>query len=150
VLLLLEANRAVSTDRLIDVLWGEQAPRTAGAALRNTIARLRKQLGAEVIERSAPGYRLCTPEDSIDLVRFEKRVAAARSASEPERMQLLRDALTEWGGPPVLDLRYEPSLEGEIRRLEELRISVREDLFDAELEGGAAAELVPELEALIG
>jgi DNA-binding SARP family transcriptional activator len=149
VLLLLEANRVVAADRLLDVLWGEQPPPTALASLRNTISQLRKELGADAIETRPPGYLLRIDENRVDLARFERRVAAAREASAGERARLLREALAEWRGPPLPELRYEAGFEGEIRRLEELHVAAREDLFDAELEAGADAALIPTLESLI-
>src|SRR3954449_5599181 len=58
VLLLLDANRVVPAERLVDALWGEHPPATAGTALRNVVAQLRKDLGHEVIETRPPGYLL--------------------------------------------------------------------------------------------
>ena len=57
-LLLLEAPRPVPTDRLIDVLWGEQPPRTAATSLQNFVSQLRKTLGSDVLVTKAPGYAL--------------------------------------------------------------------------------------------
>src|SRR6476646_5079953 len=58
VILLLEAGRVVPTERLIDLLWGEGAPKTANASLQNAVARLRKVLGSAVLETRSPGYIL--------------------------------------------------------------------------------------------
>jgi DNA-binding SARP family transcriptional activator len=55
-LLLLQANRPVATDALIDRLWGERPPRTAANSVENGVSHLRRLLGAEVIERRPPGY----------------------------------------------------------------------------------------------
>src|SRR4029079_18092174 len=46
-LLILEAGRVVSTDRLVDALWGERPPKTAATSLQNFVSRLRKTLGPE-------------------------------------------------------------------------------------------------------
>ena len=55
--LLLDAGRVVATDRLVDLLWGEEAPKTATTSLQNSISRLRRELGADVLETRAPGIR---------------------------------------------------------------------------------------------
>ena len=76
-ILVLEAGRVVPTDRLIDLLWGEEAPKTATASLQNPIGRLRKALGSDVLETRPPGYLL-----SVELIR--SMPAASRS---PWRMR---------------------------------------------------------------
>jgi DNA-binding SARP family transcriptional activator len=149
VLLLLEGNRVVASDRLVHALWGESPPATAPTALRNVITQLRKALGADAIETRAPGYRLRVDDDSLDLHRVETALAAARSADGGEREQLLRRALAEWRGPPLPELRYADALQGELRRLDELRVAADEELLEAELAGPSAGELVPRLEALV-
>ena len=149
VLLLLEANRVVPAERLIDVLWGEHPPPTAATALRNVVSQLRKQLGSDAIETRPPGYLLRLADDRVDLARFERRVAAAAQALPGERARLLQEALAEWRGPPLQELAYESFLQGEIRRLEELHVAAQEELIEAELGLGLHAPLVPRLEALI-
>jgi DNA-binding SARP family transcriptional activator len=149
VLLLLEANRVVSNDRLVDALWGEEPPPAAGAALRNAIVQLRRVLGQETIEHRDPGYVLVVPPESVDLARFERRTREARERPAARRSELLREALAEWRGPPLPELVYDRRLELEVRRLEGLRVKTQADAFDAELELGQHAQLVPELEALV-
>jgi DNA-binding SARP family transcriptional activator len=148
-LLLVRAGEVVATDRLVTDLWGEQPPRTATTSLQNFVSQLRKLLGAGAIETKPPGYVLRIDPDCFDLARFEGLVAAARGASPAERVRLLRDALGLWRGPPLADLAFEPFAQGEIRRLEELRVEALEDRIDAELELGAGGELVGELESLV-
>ncbi|HEU5362421.1 MAG TPA: BTAD domain-containing putative transcriptional regulator [Gaiellaceae bacterium] len=148
VLLLLEGNRVVSTERLVDALWGEDPPKTAAAALRNVVSQLRRALGDDAIETRAPGYVLRVAKGSFDLDRFEGALAGAGRAEPGERARLLRAALAEWRGPPLPELAYESSLQTEIRRLEELRVAAEEELVEAELEHGNAARLVPQVEAL--
>jgi DNA-binding SARP family transcriptional activator len=149
VLLLLEANRVVPTDRLIDALWGRQPPATAPAALRNVVSQLRKLLGAETIETRPPGYLLRLNGAGVDLLRLERAVAEAARADAGERVRLLRAALAEWRGPPFQELAYESFLQGEIRRLEELYVGAHEQLLDGELELGRHGQVVPAVEALI-
>ena len=150
VLLLLEVNRVVPAERMIEALWGEEPPPTAQTALRNTVSQLRKLLGNESIETRPPGYALRVDDDAIDLARVERRLAAAGDARGAERLQLLRDALAEWRGPPFQDIPYATFLQGEARRIEELELLLQESLIDAELEAGADAELVPRIESLVG
>lgn len=149
VLLLLEANRLVSSERLIDALWGEHPPATAATALRNAVSQLRKQLGTDAIETRPSGYVLRTPPESIDVVRFERALTAARLAEPGERVRLLREALAEWRESPLPDLAYEEALQDELRRLTELHVAAEEELIEAELDAGVAAPLVPLIEALV-
>ena len=77
-ILVLEAGRVVPTDRLVDLLWGDEAPKTATASLQNTIGRLRRALGSDVLETHAPGYVLRVEPDQIDARRFERSLVDAR------------------------------------------------------------------------
>src|SRR5947207_10593436 len=92
-LLLLEAGRVVSVDRLVDALWGEQPPRTANTSLQNFVSQLRKTLGSEVLETRPPGYRLNVKPGELDLDRFRASVERARSAEPGKRAEMLRQAL---------------------------------------------------------
>jgi DNA-binding SARP family transcriptional activator len=69
-LLLLHANAVVPRDRLIDEIWGDEPPETARTALQVHVSQLRKALGGERIETRAPGYRVRTEPDALDLERF--------------------------------------------------------------------------------
>jgi DNA-binding SARP family transcriptional activator len=148
-LLLVHAGEVVATDRLITDLWGEQPPRTATTSLQNFISQLRKLLGPGVLETKPPGYVLRVDPEGFDLARFERRVAEARGAVPAERAQRLRDALALWRGSPLADLAFETFAQGEIRRLEELRLDALEARIDADLDLGAGGELVGELESLV-
>ena len=72
--LCLHVNEVVSTDRLIDELWGQRPPKTASAYLQNCVSRLRGSLGPGLIETRAPGYMLRADPDAIDACRFERVV----------------------------------------------------------------------------
>jgi YVTN family beta-propeller protein len=139
-LLLLEANRVVSTERLIDELWGDDPPETARSALQVYVAGLRKALGegGASLRTSAPGYVLDVPAGSTDLDEF----ARLRADSRPH------EALALWRGPALADLDGEPSVAAAAGRLEEERLAVLEERIDADLALGRHGELVPELEAL--
>src|ERR687896_1142656 len=121
-ILLLRAGRVVSTDTLIDQLWGERPPRTSATSLHNLISQLRKTLGADVLVTRRPGYVLDLNGAELDLRRFEQAVRAARDADAWERARLLGEALSMWRGGPLAELAYEPFAQGEIARLEELRL----------------------------
>src|SRR3954454_5426604 len=106
-LLVMEAPRLVSTDRLVDALWGENPPRTAMTSLQNFISQLRKTLGPEVLETKPPGYRLRIRPGELDLDRFRVLVESARGCESAARAEKLRHALALWRGPPLADLAYE-------------------------------------------
>ena len=83
-LLLLRANEPVSTERLVDQLWGEHPPRTATTSLQNSVSQLRKLLGAGFLQTRPNGYVLELDRSQLDLARFEDVLREARS-EEPER-----------------------------------------------------------------
>jgi DNA-binding SARP family transcriptional activator len=148
-MLLLRANEVVSTERIVDELWGEHPPRTASTSLQNAVVQLRKLLGSERLVTRPPGYLLKVEPEQLDLARFEGLVRDARSAEASERAQLLRQALALWRGDPLSDLASEEFAHDEIRRLDELRLSVVEDRIDADLELDRSEGLVGELESLV-
>jgi DNA-binding SARP family transcriptional activator len=149
-LLLLEAPKPVSTDRLIDALWTEEPPRTAVTSLQNFISQLRKTLGADVLVTKSPGYALAIRPEDVDLTRFRSLVATARAATEAgERAGRMREALDLWRGAPLADFEFEPFAQPEIARLKEERLAVFEERIDADLEAGRHAEIVGEVEALV-
>jgi DNA-binding SARP family transcriptional activator/tetratricopeptide (TPR) repeat protein len=148
-LLLLRANEVVSTDRLVDELWGERPPKTAVASLQNAVSRLRKTLGRDLIVSRPPGYELRIEHDQLDLARFQRLVTESRDAEPAERSAKLREALGLWRGEALADLADEPFAQTEILILEELRTSALEERIDADLAIGRHGELVGELEALV-
>jgi DNA-binding SARP family transcriptional activator len=148
-ILLLQANELVSTDRLIDQLWGATPPATCAKSVQVYVSRLRKQLGSSRLVTHAPGYMLHVDPSELDLARFEQLADEARRTDPSRAARKLRDALALWRGPPLADLAYEPFAQPEIARLEELKMAVLEQRIDAELAIGRHAELVGELEALI-
>jgi DNA-binding SARP family transcriptional activator/tetratricopeptide (TPR) repeat protein len=147
--LLLHANEPVSSDRLIDELWGAGAPKTATASLQNYVSRLRKALGAETIQLEPAGYVLRVDPERFDLARFDRLVEEAQGAPAKQRAELLRAALSLWRGGPLEDLAFEEFAQEEIALLAERRLAAIEARIEADLELGRGAELVDELEALI-
>jgi DNA-binding SARP family transcriptional activator len=152
-ILLLNANRVVSVDRLADELYAGAAPVTALKQVQRQISELRKALGSvSVIETRSPGYIMGLSPDQIDLSVFETLSANATealSAGDARRAaELLRQALGLWRGAPLADLTYESFARASIERLEEMRLAVVELRIDADLALGRHTELVPELEQL--
>jgi DNA-binding SARP family transcriptional activator len=148
-ILLLHANEVVSTDRLIDNLWGDRPPRTATSALRNSIARLRRALEPDLLLTRTPGYLVRLKPDQLDLSCFERLVARDPRLGHSERADQLRQALALWRGPPLAEFAFEPFAQNEIVRLKELRLVALEERIDADLALGRHADLVAELELLI-
>lgn len=148
-LLLLHAGEAVAAERIIEELWDAEPPPTAATALTNLVSQLRKLLGAEAIVTRPPGYLLQVERDRLDSARFERLIKEARGAEAAERAQKLGEALALWRGPPLADMTYAAFAQGEIRRLEELRLAALEERIEAELELGRRSELVGELEGLV-
>ncbi|WP_030787499.1 BTAD domain-containing putative transcriptional regulator [Streptomyces sp. NRRL S-920] len=148
-LLLLDAGRAVSRERLIHGLYGDEPPTGASNALQSQISRLRRRLGLE-IEAVPPGYRLAVSPEDVDLHRFERLSREGRRAlgsGDPRgAAALLGEALGLWRGPAVADL---PDALGLVARLDELRLAAVQDRVEADLALGGGHGLVPELRELI-
>jgi DNA-binding SARP family transcriptional activator len=152
-LLLLHANQVVPTDRLIDQLWGDQAPDTVKVALQGYVSNLRKALGAGTIVTRAPGYAIELEPERFDLHRFESLLSQARAAAaagDPAGAAAgFREALGLWRGSALVDFAYEEFAQAPIARLEELRLTALEDRIEADLALGRHAEFVAELETLV-
>ncbi|HZD18516.1 MAG TPA: BMP family ABC transporter substrate-binding protein [Actinomycetota bacterium] len=156
-ILVLNANEIVPTDRLIDLLWAERAPRTAGHSVQIYVSQLRKviepQAGDQLIVTHPPGYRLHADPESIDARRFERLVAEAardlRAGDTAAGAGELRAALSEWRGPALAEFAYEEFAQAEIRRLTDLRLAALEDLAAAELDAGRPQQVQPLVEAAI-
>src|SRR5919109_2626154 len=137
--LLVHANDVVSTDRLIDALWEDEAPETAQKALQVYISQLRKALGKERLETKAPGYRLRVEPVELDRERFEQLLAKGKP----------KEALALWRGQPLSEFAYQRFATSDIARLEELRLACIEQRVEQDLEAGRHAALVGELEGLV-
>lgn len=153
-ILLLHAGEVVSTDRLIDELWGDRPPATAPNTVQVYVSQLRKALeDREAIETRPPGYVMRVRPDELDLSRFEELAERGRralaSGRADEAASSLRAALELWRGAPLADLGFEGFAGAAVLRLEELRAAALEERIDAELALGRDTELVPELEQMI-
>lgn len=152
-LLLLNANRVVSVDRIVENLYADAAPVTALKQVQRQISELRKALGSSAIETRSPGYAIRLSPGQLDLSVFERLAAEAAetfSADDPRRAaDLLRQALELWRGDPLADLTYESFAQASIERLHEIRLAALEQRIDADLAHGRHNELVAELEQLV-
>lgn len=149
-ILLLNANRVVSVDRLADELYAGAAPATALKQVQRQISELRKALGSEaVIETRSPGYVIRLAPEQLDLTVFERLAAEASESQSQRAADLLREALDLWRGEAFADLSYEPFARAPIERLEEIRLAVLEQRIAADLALGRHAQLIPELEQLV-
>ncbi|WP_433390067.1 BTAD domain-containing putative transcriptional regulator [Micromonospora sp. KLBMP9576] len=153
-LLLLDAGRVVSPDRLIDGLYGEHPPRAAANALQSQVSRLRQALPAEhTVEFHPAGYRLAVDPADVDAYRFEALAEAGRhalaSGDWPRATALLREALALWRGPALADVIDVAGTPAQAARLDEVRLAAAEDRIEAELALGGHAALVAELRELV-
>jgi DNA-binding SARP family transcriptional activator len=160
-LLLLHANETVTSDRLIDELWGEQPPGGAAKTLQMHVSRLRKALtSGDASGSSGPivtregGYELTLDPEALDAHRFERLAAEARAELAAGRTQAAAsrfdEALALWRGAALADLAYEPFAQAEVARLDDLRVAALEQLIESKIALGRHAEVVEQLEALIG
>jgi DNA-binding SARP family transcriptional activator len=153
-LLLLHPKEVVSSERVIDELWGERAPATAGKVVQTYVSQLRRALGAEAIVTCPPGYLLQVEEEAVDASRFRHLAAEARLLAADDEQQeradvLYRQALALWRGPPLAGVAFESFARNEVERLEQERLDALIGRIDCELALGQHEQLVPELETLV-
>ena len=150
--LLLDANRTVAADRLVDDLWGESVPESAQKMVQIYVSQLRKILPDGLLQTRPPGYAVEVEPASIDLVRFEqlrREGEAAHAAGNAElAARRFDDALSLWRGDALAEFQ-EPFAQAEASRLDELRLACVEARIAADLDRGRHAELVAELEPLL-
>lgn len=156
--LLLNANRAVSADTMIDALWGADRDgatkrlQMAVLRLRRTLEPLDGQDGPRLRTVSG-GYLLTTGPNELDAELFAQLVADGRDALEQGDLARARSQLSQalelWRGPPLAELAFEDFAQDEIRRLEELRVIALETRIEADLQLGRDADLIPELNRLL-
>jgi predicted ATPase/DNA-binding SARP family transcriptional activator len=151
--LLLRASEIVSTDALVEAVWGEAAPASAGSVLRMYVTQVRRALGDGRIVTRPPGYMLVVEEGELDSDRFERLFADARRALTDENPRLARrlcaGALELWRGEAFADLTVEGFVGHEAARLDELRLGCLETRIEAELQLGRHDGVLAELEQLV-
>jgi DNA-binding SARP family transcriptional activator/tetratricopeptide (TPR) repeat protein len=155
--LLLNANRAVPVEALIDALWDDAPPRSARVTLQGYVSRLRQSLGPQAGQRVVtrpPGYLMVVGGGELDLDRFTGLCDQARSAADGgdwlRAAGLLREALSLWQGDPLGDVPAAAVQRTEVPRLAELRMRAVEFRVEADLRLGRHGELVAELRRLAG
>jgi DNA-binding SARP family transcriptional activator len=149
--LLIDANRVVTTEALIDAAWGDDPPSTARSQVHICVSRLRRKflgLGLNVPLLTRPtGYAVEVADEALDLLMFRDTVARAestlRAGRAGESAILFRSALSLWRGPAVGGICE--SLRHRAARLDEWRLSVQESCFEIELALGRHHGLVAEL-----
>ncbi|MCW2882369.1 MAG: DNA-binding transcriptional activator of the family [Sphaerisporangium sp.] len=153
-ILLLQAGTSASPDQLIAAIWGGAAPRAAVGMVRSYVSRLRRVLDpghtAAVIESVGGGYALRA--EDLDLTEFQRQLGVARESRRagyaPAAATALRTALGLWHGTPLAGVNGDYA-EYERTRLEQLRLTVIEDLAAADIESGRHVEAAAELAEVI-
>ncbi len=160
-LLLVNANQALSVERMIDELWPGEAPASAVATLQAYVSNLRRVLEPDRPARSPasvlvsrPGaYELAVDPARVDVLSFEHRAAAGGACLEddPERaLALLDGALGLWRGRALIEFGGYDFAAAEMLRLDELRVTAQEQRVEAQLALGRDSELIAQLEVLVG
>jgi WD40 repeat protein/DNA-binding SARP family transcriptional activator len=158
-LLLLRSNQVVSSDGLVEELWGEEPAPTAPKMLQKYVSQLRTTLddrapgtdGPRIVTRGQ-GYLLRVGPDELDATRFERLLAEGRravAAGRPEAADMLRDAVALWRGPALEEFADRSFARAAIARLEEMRLAASEERIGADLDLGRHADVIAELETLV-
>lgn len=157
-MLLINRNSPVGVERLITAVWEERPPSGARASIHSYVSNLRKLLSGSgidprtVLAAAPPGYRLSISEDACDLGRFitEKTagVHAAAAGRFEQASRHLTDALAQWRGPVLDDLRDFQFVDTYATSLSEEKMLAHTAKAEAELACGRAANIIAELEAL--
>ena len=160
--LLLQANRVVSADRLVEDVWAGHAPEASLTSLQTYVFHLRRALepgrprggAAEVLATRDRGYLLQVSPERLDAAVFEDGLAAGLAALEAGRHSQAREglgrALGLWRGPVLADLSDYAFIQAEAARLEELRLAAWEGRIEADLALGRHGAVTAELERLVG
>lgn len=148
--LLIRPGSVVSTDHLRGVVWGEEQPATAKAALQSCVLRLRRIFAKYGIEDQAVtavagGYRVRADAETLDLLHFRQLVDRAAASGEESELYTLRAALALWQGPLLANVPSDLLHRDEVPRLAEERLRVLERVCDIELEHGRCRETLVDL-----
>jgi SARP family transcriptional regulator, regulator of embCAB operon len=157
-MLVVNRNRPVAIDSLINAAWDERPPPEARASLHSYVSNLRRLLSnigvdpRTVLVSAPPGYRLIVPDAACDLGRFiiEKTagVQAAAAGLFEQASRHLSAALSEWRGPVLEDLRGFQFVDTFAAALEEDKVVAHTVRAEAEIACGHAHSIIRELEAL--
>jgi basic membrane lipoprotein Med (substrate-binding protein (PBP1-ABC) superfamily)/DNA-binding SARP family transcriptional activator len=153
--LLMRAGKVVPVERLIDELWGEDPPPSAGHAVEAYVSRLRRALSEldVTIEKRGAGYRLDLGREMVDSAVFEKLLTQAGEASAKgdlvEAGDQARSALSLWRGDAYADVPFSGGAPSEATRLDELRLVAHEQAIDSALAAEENAQAIGELRGLV-
>ncbi len=154
--LLLNAGQVVSTDTLIDELWGDEPPARATNLVSIYVLRLRRLIGdteGRTLVTRAPGYQLRLGDDDLDAQHFGILMSQGRealTAGDPRRAaKVLAEALELWRGKALADVPQSPFIDAEAGRLDELRLAATELRIEADLACGRHRDVIPELRRLL-
>jgi DNA-binding SARP family transcriptional activator len=155
-LLLLNGNRVVPLESLLDALWGATPPATARAQVQTCVSALRRSLAnaglGERIRVRGLGYSIDLRPNELDLDVFEALVVrgqAALAAKNPLAARAaFREALGLWRGEPLTGIDSCILRVNQVR-ISERRVEVLEDCIDAELELGLHREVVGEISVMV-
>jgi DNA-binding SARP family transcriptional activator len=154
--LLMEANRVVGCNHLVDLIWDEDPPDTARTQVQICVSRLRKSFADAGVDAPIgtrpPGYLMRVPDELIDLQVFNHRVARSRALVQEgrraEAAELLRGAVALWRGPCLSGIPSE-ALQTKALRIDEERLAAVETYLELELELGRHHQLVGEIGRLV-
>ncbi len=154
--LLLNPGQAVSTDRLIMELWGDDPPARPANQVSIYVHRLRKligEAGSRILVTRAPGYQILLGREDLDAQRFAALTAAGRaelSNGDARRAAaLLAEALDLWRGGALADVPTSALVSAEVTRLEESRLEAQVLRIQADIACGRSDEVVLELQRLV-
>ena len=146
-------NSMVSSDRLIDIVWGDEPPDSALSTLQKYVYRLRSAVGAERLVTRSPGYVLRVGDGESDASRFESLLAVASrlgAAGELDEARSAFDAaLALWRGQAWGEFAEFDFARAEVARLDGLRAAAVDDRTEVALAAGRHAEVIGELEATV-
>lgn len=154
-MLLLHAGRVVSVDRLIDGVWGEEAPEGVVNTLQAHVSHLRRLLagGDAPLITQRPGYLVRVTGEQLDLLRFESLTQAAQARAHDgrtaEAVDLFGQALDLWRGPPLEDLGICPFADTARTFLEERRVAVVDDRLALMLDLGQERQVIETCEEVL-
>lgn len=150
-LLVATASRGIDLQTLITGAYGEDAPPSAKRSIYTYVSNLRQDLG-DLITREGDTYRLGVDALQIDSARFESRYVEGKSLLDDDphdAAKVLRAGLSLWTGHAYKGIDGGPVIDGESRRLNELRVSALQARIDADLALGRHRDVIGELEALV-
>ncbi|MFC0107979.1 AfsR/SARP family transcriptional regulator [Kibdelosporangium aridum] len=155
-LLLFFANTMVSTDQIVDELWGEESPRQAALTVRTYVCHIRKAMGevddASKLSTVSSGYMLSVRDDQLDVTRFTSLYQAGRASYEAGEHEKASDnfrrALEVFRGPVLADVETGAILQPFKARLEEERSAAQALRIQTDLALGRYLQLIGELRSL--